>query len=220
MCGDGGPDCPEQVAADGRTVTAVRAGVAEGLVDIEALEVVLATGGLIGRGLRTNEAAIRQSVGSILRYEGYEVDEAEDGRRALEVLAGGGIDLLLLDVVPLSLGIETVGGAVAKLLVRNSTIPITLNISSTQPGSIDLDLDVRLPALDGPRVVVVNGTFDLERSVLPTLTFQRSSRSVRSSSIERARTGMARSPSRYSVILIPSIWAASELAMSCEVFCQ
>ena len=43
-----------------------------------------------------------------------------------DILAGGSAatnELLLLDVTPLSLGIEALGGVVAKIIQRNSTIP-------------------------------------------------------------------------------------------------
>ena len=69
-----------------------------------------------------------------------------------QILAGGITNMLLLDVTPLSLGIETLGGVVSVLISRNTTIPTNAHEMFTT--SVDGQTVVDMHVLQGERELV------------------------------------------------------------------
>jgi molecular chaperone DnaK len=98
-------------------------------------------------------------------YKGVNPDEAVAVGAAIQagVLSGNTTKLLLLDVTPLSLGIETLGGVMTKLIQANTTIPTKkTQVFST---AADNQTEVEIKVLQGERVMAhdnkVLGRFNL-----------------------------------------------------------
>jgi len=98
-------------------------------------------------------------------HKGVNPDEVVAIGAAIQgaVLAGEVTDVLLLDVTPLSLGIETLGGVCTKLIERNTTIPVRRSqIFST---AADNQTSVTINVLQGEREMATDnrvlGRFDL-----------------------------------------------------------
>jgi Fe-S protein assembly chaperone HscA len=71
-----------------------------------------------------------------------------------DILMTGNREMLLLDVTPLSLGIETMGGVTSKIIMRNSTIPATGSEMFTT--GVDNQTAVDIHVLQGERELVAD----------------------------------------------------------------
>ena len=131
-----------------RTLGPCRACIADAGVSVEQIDEVVLVGG------STRIPMVRNAVEALFRAKPHtdlNPDEVVALGAAVQagILSGAVENQLLLDVTPLSLGIETMGGVVSKLVHRNSTIPASATETFTT--AVDGQRNVLIHVLQGER---------------------------------------------------------------------
>jgi len=134
-----------------RTLAPCRACIADAGVPVEDIDEVVLVGG------STRIPLVRSAVEKLFRARPHtelNPDEVVALGAAVQagILSGHVEDQLLLDVTPLSLGIETMGGLVSKLIHRNSTIPASATEQFTT--AVDGQRNVLIHVVQGERELV------------------------------------------------------------------
>ena len=155
----------EQLVSDliERTVAPCEKCISDAGVSPDKIDEVILVGG------QTRMPAVQALVKKLFKkepHQGVNPDEVVAIGAGIQggVLAGEVRDVLLLDVTPLSLGIETLGGVMTKLIERNTTIPTKKSeIFST---AADNQTAVTVKVLQGEREMATDnralGVFNLE----------------------------------------------------------
>ncbi|MGV3509707.1 MAG: Hsp70 family protein, partial [Sphingobacteriaceae bacterium] len=133
------------------TITACKNALADAGLAVSDINEVVMVGG------STRTPLVKQSISDFFEREVHDTinpDEVVALGAAIQadILAGNRKDILLLDVTPLSLGIETMGGLMDVIIPRNSKVPTKAGRQYTT--SIDGQVNMKISVYQGERDLV------------------------------------------------------------------
>lgn len=136
-----------------RTLLACKSALEDAKISLEELDEVIMVGG------STRMQVVQEQVASFFQKElnnNLNPDEVVAMGAAVQadILAGNNKDILLLDVTPLSLGIETVGGLMDTIIARNTKVPIKAGRQYTT--SVDGQKNLKVAVYQGERDLVAD----------------------------------------------------------------
>lgn len=133
------------------TINSCKQALADARLDVTAVDEVVLVGG------STRTPYVKQQVAAFFNREPHDKinpDEVVALGAAIQadILAGNRSDILLLDVTPLSLGIETMGGLMDVIIPRNAKVPTKAGRQYTT--SLDGQVNMKISVFQGERDLV------------------------------------------------------------------